>query len=113
MAFAYFVLPTPPLGVGAGLGNRATHLWFRTRFQSCGLGLGGSWRLPYYFLLVFAIHFSLSHASSSAPPPVAGDMAMAFVGDFFLPLKARSPFYFFYVLCRLRCLAIQRRGNGF
>ena len=36
----------PPLSVGAGLGNRATHLWHRRRFQSCGLGLGGSWRIP-------------------------------------------------------------------
>ena len=37
------------------------------------------------FLLVFDIHFSLFHKSSSPPPPhVAGDMAMAFVDDLFL-----------------------------
>ena len=41
-------LPTP-LSVGAGLGDRATRLWCRTCFQSCGLGLGGFWRLPFYF----------------------------------------------------------------
>ena len=43
--FAYFVLPTPPLSVGADR-NRSTHLWHRTRFQTRGLGLGGSWRIP-------------------------------------------------------------------
>ena len=50
MIFAYFVRPAPPLSVGAGLGNRATHLWHRTRFRSCGLGvLGGSWRISCHF----------------------------------------------------------------
>ena len=43
-----FALPTPRPSVGAGLGNRATHLWFRTRFRNCGLELGGSWRIPWY-----------------------------------------------------------------
>ena len=38
MVLAYFDLPTLPLSVGAGLGNRATYLWHRARFQSCGLG---------------------------------------------------------------------------
>ena len=47
--FAYFVLPTPPLSVGAGLDSQATHLWHRTRFQSRGRGLGGSRRIPCYF----------------------------------------------------------------
>ena len=53
------------------------------------------------FLLVFGIyfHFSLFHASSSSPTPpvaVAGGMAMAFVDDCFLPLKARSSFHFLF-----------------
>ena len=48
MVFAYFVLPTL-LSVGAGLGNRATHVWHSTRFRSCGLGSGGSRRIPCYF----------------------------------------------------------------
>ena len=39
----------PALSVGAGLVTRATNLWHITRFQSCGLGLGGSWCLPCYF----------------------------------------------------------------
>ena len=74
------------------------------------------------FLLVFGIyfHFSLFHASSSSPTPpvaVAGGMAMAFVDDCFLPLKARSSFHFlffcFYVLCWLRRLAVQRCVGGF
>ena len=46
-------------------------------------------------LLVFYIHFSIFHAYSSPPLPVAGDMAMAFVDDFSLPLKARSSFHSF------------------
>ena len=70
MAFAYFVLHTPLLSVGAGLGDRATHLWHRTRFQSCGLGSGGSWRLPCFFLFVFGTRFSLLHASFSPSPPL-------------------------------------------
>ena len=112
MIFAYFVLPAPSLSVGAGQGNQATHLWHRTRFQSCGLGLGGSWRLPcdfssrvWYSLLAFPCIFLVF-------PPVAGGWAMALVDDLFLPLKARFPFHFFYVLCRLRCLAVQRCGSG-
>ena len=44
--FAYFVMPTPPLSVGVGLGNPATHLRQRTHFRSFGLGLGGVWRAP-------------------------------------------------------------------
>ena len=64
------------------------------------------------FLLVFDIHCSLFHASSS-PPPVAGDMSMAFLHDFFLPLQVGFSFQFFYVLCRLRCLAVQRSGSRF
>ena len=65
------------------------------------------------FLLVFDIHFSRFRASSSPPPPVAGDMAMAFVDDFFLPLNTRYSFHLFNVLCRLRCYAFQRCGSGF
>ena len=49
MGFAYCVLPTLLLRVGAGLGNRATPLWHRTRFRSFGLGLGGFWRFPCFF----------------------------------------------------------------
>ena len=67
----------------------------------------------FIFVLVFAIHFSLFHASSSPPPPVAGDMAMAFVDYFFLPIKARYLFHFLYVLRGLHCLAVQRCGSGF
>ena len=63
MVFAYFVLPTPPLSVGAGLGNRVTHLWHRTRFRSFGLGLGGLWRIPCYFR---------SSSCQSPPPSGAG-----------------------------------------
>ena len=35
-----FVLPTPPLSAGAGLGNKAALLWNRTRFLSFGPRLG-------------------------------------------------------------------------
>ena len=49
MGFTFFVLPTPPLTVGVGLGNRTTHLWHRIRFRSFGLGLGDLWRIPLYF----------------------------------------------------------------
>ena len=49
MIFAYFVLPTPSLSVGAGLGNRVPHLWHKIRFRSCRLDLSGSWRIPCYF----------------------------------------------------------------
>ena len=65
------------------------------------------------FLLVFDIHFSLFHASPSPSPPVAGDMAMIFVDNFFLPLKARSSFHLFQVFYRLRCLVVQRCGSDF
>ena len=96
MGFAHVVLPTPPLSVGAGLGNRATQWWHRTRFQSCGLGwvVLGVFRV--IFLPVFGIHFSLFFLYNSlAFPPVAGGMATAFVDDLFLPLKARYSFQFF------------------
>ena len=85
----------PRLSVGAGLGNRATHLWPRTRFQSCGLGFGGSWRLPCYFSFRFWYSLFAFPYIFLAFPPVAGGMTMAFVDDFFLPLKARSSFHFF------------------
>ena len=48
------------------------------------------------FLLVFCIHFSLFRASSSLPPPVAGDMRVVLLDDFFLPLKARSSVHFVF-----------------
>ena len=95
MVFAYFVLPNPPLSVGVGLDNRATHLWPRTRFQSRGLGLGGSWRLPCYFSSRFWCSLFAFPCIFLASPPVAGSMAMAFVDDLFLPLKAGSSFNFF------------------
>ena len=43
----------PPLRVGAGLGNRVTHLWHRPRFRSCGLGLGGFcvFRVTFFLIL--------------------------------------------------------------
>ena len=65
-------LPPPPLSVGAGLGNRATHfLWHRTRFQSCRLGFP-------LFLDIFGVMFSSRFLYSlfafpcifPAPPPL-------------------------------------------
>ena len=80
MGFAYAVLPTPPLSVGAGLGNnRATHLWHRTRFPSCRLGfLCSSCHLPSYFFFCFFFVFTFQFSLHLPPPlpPVAGDMAM-------------------------------------
>ena len=55
--FCVFCPAYPPLSAGAGLGDRATHLWHRTRLQSCGLGLGGSWRIPWYFSSRFRCSF--------------------------------------------------------
>ena len=47
----------PPLSVGAGLGNRVTHLWHRARFQSCRLGFGVVLSIfRVIFLLVFDTH---------------------------------------------------------
>ena len=141
IVFVYFVLLTPVLSVGAGLGNRATQVWHRTRFRSCRLGLGGSWRIPCYFssrptdlpplgswgrslsnqehllgnrtasFFVSSFRFPVGTFS---PYPIAGGMAMAFVDDLFLPLKARpSVLYIFDVPCRLHFLAVQRCGSGF
>ena len=45
------VLPTLPSSVGAGLGNRATHLWHRTRFRSYGLW----WFMAYSVLSLFFV----------------------------------------------------------
>ena len=56
--------PPRALSVGAGLGSRATHLWHRTRFRSCGLGLGGS-------VGVFRVSFFFS--AYRCPPPPARD----------------------------------------
>ena len=115
MVFVYFVLPTPPRSV-PGL------VWVIGPLI-CGTGhvptvVGWVFGvvldfLRVIFLLVFDIHFSLFHISPSPSSPVAGDMAMVFLDDFFPPLKAGSSFNFFSVLCRLRCLAVQRRGSGF
>ena len=114
-SFRVFLSCLPhPLSVGAGLGNRATHLWLRTRFPSCRLGFRCFLTSSVLFsFLFFYIHFSLFPASSS-PPPRRG-----WHGDDFsltissCPLRLRLPFIFFYVLCRLRCLAVQRCGSGF
>ena len=110
IVISYFVLPTPPPSVEAGLGNRAT---------DCGTGrvskvvawvfgvVLGVFRVT--FLLVFGIHFSLFQASSSPPSPVAGGTAMAFVDDFFLPLKAQSSFHFFV---RIMPVSLPCRSEG-
>ena len=95
MFFANFVLAPPPLSVGAGLGNRATSLWLRTRFHSCGLGIGGSWHLPCYFSSRFGHSLFALPCIFLAFPPVAGGMVAAFFDDLFLPLKAGSFFHFF------------------
>ena len=102
MVFAFFILLTPPLSVGAGLGNRATHLWHRTHFQSCGLGLGGSWRIPCYFCSRFWYSlFAFPLLVFFALPPVESGIAMAFVDGLFLPLRARASFLSFLVLSYL------------
>ena len=112
--FRVFCPAYPPLSVGAGLGNPATHLWHRTRFRSCELGLGSSSRVPCYFSfrptdppparelgaiwitlttpageqdrLVSCVNTFAFPSALSRPTHVAGDMAMAFVDDLFLPL---------------------------
>ena len=109
MVFAYFVLRTPPLSVGAGLGHRATHLWIRTRFQSYGLGLGGSWRLLSFFYSSWVISLRFPR-NSLAFPPVACGMATACVEYLFLPHKARSSFHFFKYLAGF--VALPLRGVG-
>ena len=109
VVLAYFVLPTPPLSDGAGLGNRATRLWHRTRSQSCRLGLGRSWRIPRFFLLVFGFHFLFSMKLPRLPPHCGWH------GDGFpSPLRTRPSFLsrFFNVPCWLRFLAVQRGGSG-
>ena len=93
MVFAYSVLPTPPLSVGAGLGNRATHLWHRTRFPSSRLGfrclLTSS--VIFFFSSFFYVPFSLS-LHLPRPPPSRVTWRWFFVDDFFLPLKATLTF---------------------
>ena len=143
MVFAYFVLPTPPLSVGAGLGNQPNHVWHRTHFRSVCPGLGGLWRISCYFphhpanppparepgsiwiklpihtgaqdRLSFGAILSLFLRHFLAPPPLRGDTAMAFVDDLFLSHSARPSFiyFFFGVPCRLRNLAVQGCGSGF
>ena len=95
MVFAYFVL-LPPRSVSAlvwviGLLISSTGCVSRVvAWVQVALGV-----FRVIFLLGFSIHFSLFHASSSPRPPhpVAGDMAMLFVDDLFLPLKAWSSFH--------------------
>ena len=62
------------------------------------------------FRLSSSIFFSYT---LSSPPPLAGDMAMAFVDDLFLSLAARPPVLSFLliivVFCRLCNLAVQRQ----
>ena len=45
------------------------------------------------------------------PPPVAGDVAMVFLGDFFLPLEAESSFRFISTF-RAGFVALPLRGVG-
>ena len=95
--FCVFCPAYPPAQCrGWSVGNRATHLWHRTRFQSYRLGFRWFLTCPalfFFSFLIFTFHFSM-HLPRLLPP-VAGDMAMAFIDDFFLPLQARSSFHFF------------------
>ena len=109
-------LPTLPLGVGARLGNWATHLWHGTRCQSCGLDLGGSRRIACFFSSRFGIHFFVFPCTFLAfPPPLRVAWRWLWLIYLLLPLKAGSSFhpFFFNVLCRLCSLAVQRFGSGF
>ena len=123
MFFGYFVLPTPPLSVEAGLGIRTPQKWHRTCFRRFGLGLDGPCRIPCYFpvsfcrpppparepgatwikltthtgaqdRLTFGANLSLFCRHSLVPPPLAAGMPMAFVDDVFLSLTARPSFLF-------------------
>ena len=47
------------------------------------------------------------------PPPAVGDMAMVFVDDFFLPLKAGSSFIFFTYFAGFVALPFRGLGVGF
>ena len=69
-AVMILLCPTPPpLSVGTGLGNRATHLRDRTRFQSSRLGfLCDSWHLPCYFSSRFRCSFFAFPCIFPAPP---------------------------------------------
>ena len=138
--FAYSVLPTPPLSVGAGVGNRATHLWHRTRFRSCGLGF--RWFLAYSVLFYFrptdppparelgaiwitmptptvkqdrpvCVNISLSRRHFLALPTLRVAWRWLSLMIFSCPLRPRLPFFLFLdVPCRLRYLAAQRCGSG-
>ena len=68
--FAYFVLPTPPPSAGAGLGNRATHLWHRTRFHSCGLDMVvlGVFHIILFSFFIFTFRFSMHLPRPPSPP---------------------------------------------
>ena len=59
-----------------------------------------------FFLLVLIVIFFTS-------PSVAGDMAMAFVDDLFLHLKARSSFHFFAYFAGFVALPFRGMGVGF
>ena len=104
----------PPLSVGAGLSNRATHLWHITRFPSCRLGFRRFLTSSVsFFLLVFLCSLFTFPCIFLAPPRRGGH------GDDFsltissCPLSLRLLFIFICVLCRLRCLVVQRCGSGF
>ena len=137
MVFAYFVLPTSPLCAGAGLGNRVTPLWHRTRVRSFGRGLGGFCRIPCYFPsllaapppplggwwrikltthngaqdhLAFCVNFSPFRRHFLALPPVARGMAMYFNDDLFLSLTARPSVIFLSFSAYLAGVTLPFRG---
>ena len=142
MGFPCFAMTTSPLSVGAGLGNRATLLWLRTRCRNCGLDLGGFWRIPCFCSshptdppplgswgrsggklttptgvqdhLAFYFSFSLFRRHFLALPPLRVIWLWLSLTIYSYPLRLGLPFFLFFdVPCRLRYLAVQRRGSGF
>ena len=129
-------LPPPP-SVGVGLGNRPTHLWHTAIFPELRAGFrrflaysllfcfssyrppfGSSWGAIRITLTTptgqqdrlvscVIIFFFPKTQTLSRPTHVAGDMAMAFVEDSFLPLKTKG-----YVSSFLADLPVQRCGSG-
>ena len=81
-----------------------------------GSVLGGSWRIPCYsssrfwhrVLTIFRFSMKLPRPL----PPVAGGMAMAFVDDLFLPLRARPCFLPLFLTNLVGFVASPFRGVG-